>query len=117
MKVRFNALREFLEELRKDAEVGAVEHKIVRVTKRFIVHSQVPSWEHLQVVATYLARGQVVTLERYVGILYGKDFEEKDQPVLDKANEIQERIERAARELGLEVRAGVLLDREEPVRG
>jgi hypothetical protein len=99
---------------KRDAEAGAVEHKIVRVTKRFTPHAQVPSWEHLQVVATYLARGQIVTLERYVGILYRKDFEGRDKPVWEKAEEIHSQIEGLAKELGLEVHPGVLLDWEPP---
>jgi len=115
MKVRFNVVEEFLEELRLDGEAGAIADGIVRVTKRRTLDGKLPGLEHLQVVATYVARSQVVTLERYVGLLYGS--EHKDKRLWERADEIHSLIEQTAKELGLEVRAGVIMDREEQGKG
>jgi hypothetical protein len=107
--VLFTEIDEFLEELGRDARAGAVRDRIVRVTRRFKPAESCPTLTHLSVVATYVARAQVVTLERHMGTLWGKSFEGQDAPVLEKAGQLVNRITSAAERLGLETRAGIIL--------
>lgn len=52
--VRFNDVDEFLEELRADADASAVERRIVRVTRYFRPHVQLPNVRYVSVVASYV---------------------------------------------------------------
>jgi len=108
-RVLFTETDEFLEELERDVRAGAVRDNIVRVTRRFKEDDNYPALTHLYVVATYVARAQVVTLKRHMGTLWGENFEGQDAPVLEKASQLVNRITSAAERLGLEVRAGMIL--------
>jgi len=108
-RVLFTETEEFLEELERDARAGAVQDNIVRVTRRFKAAENSPTLTLLSVVATYVSRAQVVTLERHMGTLWGKGFEGQDKPVLEKAGQLVNRIISAAERLGLETRAGIIL--------
>jgi hypothetical protein len=106
-RVLFTDTDEFLEELERDARAGAIQDRIVRVTQRH-KHADLAT-THLSVVATYVARSQVVTLERHMGTLWGRGFEDKDMPILEKAEQLVNMIISAAEELGLDVRPGVIV--------
>jgi hypothetical protein len=106
-RVLFTEEDEFLGELERDARAGAVQDGIIRVTRRCKRVESCPTLTHLSVVATYVARAQVITLERPMGTLWG--FEDQDTPILEKADQLVNRITSAAERLGLEVRAGMIL--------
>jgi hypothetical protein len=108
-RVLFTETEEFLEELERDARDGAVQDGIVRVTRHFKAAENFPALTLLSVVATYVSRTQVVTLERHMGVLWGKGFEGQDAPVLERASHLISRIVSAAERLGLKTRAGIIL--------
>jgi hypothetical protein len=103
-KIRFSVPEEFLVELESK---GLVE-PIVRVTKQFEDSKMSPNIQHVFILATALRVvgevAQIIELKRYCGDYWGKEFEQK---TLDRAQEIQDEIEKRAKALMLEVRAGV----------
>lgn len=106
--VRFNQVEEFLEELAKDKD--HIERGIVRLTNLYRPSRQVPSIQHLSVVATMRVGRDIIRLEVYCGDLWHLD---RDQPVLDRAKALHTTLEEGCARLGLEVRAGVLEEGKE----
>lgn len=102
MTVKFNATEEYVNELEKNAPV--VHRKIVRVTKRAQITNMYPI-QRMYVTATYVAEGDIIRLDRYVGDLQGD--KRTDDALYRKADAIINSIEKASKELGLEPRAGM----------
>jgi len=108
--VRFNSVDEFLEELKKDRD--DILDSILRVTQSRKDWLDSPSFPILSVIVTFaldmprLPRVHpfVVRLDYYCGAIGGSE----KQDALAKAREVQEKIEDACREMGIEVRGGVL---------
>lgn len=105
MKVTFNQVEEFIDELEKDA--GKVERGIVRCTKLFEASRLSPSIRLVSIFSTYSVDGQVITLTRYCGDIWGVN-NGKDEEVIAKADQYLKTIEDACKRLGLEDRAGAL---------
>jgi len=107
--VRFNSVDEFLEELKKDRD--DILDSILRVTQSRKDWLDSPSFPRLSVVGTFAldmprVHPFVVRLDCYCGQIWG--VEKQDAPALARAREVQEKIEDACREMGIEVRGGVL---------
>ena len=105
MKVTFNQVKEFIAELYKDE--GKVERNLVRCTKLFEASRLSPNIRHVSVFSTYSVDGQVITLTRYCGDIWGIN-EERDAEVIAKADQLLMTIEASCKRLGLETRAGML---------
>lgn len=109
MNVQFNSVEEFLTELRQ--KTPNVE-PIVRLTQQFENSGTLPL-THVSVIATYLRDTgglvQLVRLRRYCGDYMVGD---RDSKAEKKAHEAMEKIEACARNLGLEIRAGIYTTNE-----
>jgi len=108
MKVTFNQVEEFIDELERDA--GKVDRGIVRCTKLFEASRLSPNIRLVSIFSTYSVDGQVITLTRFCGDIWGIN-KEKDGEVIAKADEYLKSIEEACKRLELEVRAGALKER------
>jgi hypothetical protein len=100
--VHFNDVGEFIDELK----AGPPGEKIVRVTRSF-AQSQTLPITNVTILATALRDGQIIRLSRYVGQYLGSHDGDEKRHVDTRAEKIMAEIEGAAKELGLEVRAGV----------
>ncbi len=111
LKVKFNLVDEFCDELKKDfgphlEHAYEVNRRIVRVTGLTRPSSMSPNIRHHYVSASYSIQGQVIRLEQNCGELWG--ISTTDKPVLDKEKEITDKLTQTIKELGLEQRAGIL---------
>lgn len=102
MKVQFHAVEEFLAEITKDAD--RVEGRILRVTVLRRFHDP---FVHIFLLATTVVGGVIVRLDHRLGECFAMDATATAE-VGKKAEALVARLDRAARELGLEVRAGVV---------
>jgi len=100
MTVRFNATDEYIDEMKKNVERMPV--KILRITKRARL---IPGAERMFITATHRIEDEIIRLDRYVGELRGAKMD--DAPTYRKAEAIMNSLEKTAKELGLEVRAGM----------
>ena len=110
--VVFNAVEEFLAELEKDQDL--VERKIVRLTCLYQQSTMTPVIRHLFVVATYKAGGEIVQFKDFCGDLWNL---EQDEKTIQRSVAIQEKIEEASKEYGLEIRAGMYTEKGEETSG
>ena len=106
--VKFNEVDEFLEEIEKDHR--DIERGVVRVTNMFRTSRISLTTRNTLVVSTYVLRHQLVRLEVYCGDLWGVNAED-DQKVMARAEEVQDRIAAKCKEVGLELRSGILEDK------
>ncbi len=105
MKVLYNSVNEFLEELQRDPPPD----RLLRTT-RLRQSSGMGPINLISVLVTYVNRlGQVVELRRYVGDDWGPNFD-STKKAADLAENILTEIEQMAHRLGLDVRAGQLVD-------
>lgn len=101
--VKFNDVAEFLDELKRDA--AEVQRKILRCTFSFRRGNSMPI-EVMYVMVTYMVFDQLVMLEHRCGEwMTGTSDQET---VRGTAIAIKDKIDAAANELGLELRAGLL---------
>lgn len=101
--VQFNDINEFLDELEKDRD--HIQRGIVRITNQYRTSRLTASIQHLTVVATTRISGELVKLNVYCGDLWGLG---KDQPILEKAQDLQRTLVEKCTALSLEVRSGLL---------
>jgi len=118
MKVQFNAVEEFLAELR--ADVDLIDRKVVRVTKTFrmLPHGA----QEIAIVATAVIGGEkivlngkgfeppvfIVRLDRFIGnVFFPREPVEEDKKVVERASQIAGEIENELQKMGMTVRAGV----------
>lgn len=103
MRVKFSTVDEFLEELTKEASSLQVEDGIVRLT---YVQQQAKGAPYilLSVYAGAVIRGKIVELRQYVGDLWRMP---QDTDLKATAETIKAKIIEKARDLDLEVRAGI----------
>ena len=111
MRVKFSTADEFLAELTKECESSsgpyAIDDQILRLTYSYRQDPHVPL-RYLSVVAGVVIRGKVVELHQYVGeIMADPAIHEASRHVKGRAEAIRIAIERKARELQLDVRAGI----------
>lgn len=106
MKVSFNCLDEWLEELRQDCEApDGVRRDLVRVTYRKRTDGQLPLCS-ISVVAGYRNEsGELVELVEHVGQVMPHSSKENDV-VWQKAGDLVDRIKAKAAELLVTVRGG-----------
>ncbi len=118
MIIKFNDPGEFLDELKKEYPTSFSETKnmapvihnpILRLTKLHRASSVSPNIHLIVALATIKSRdGQdIIRLERYMGDDWGLG---KQSPpnTLEATEKLLKELEQGARELGLEVRAGML---------
>jgi hypothetical protein len=107
MRIKFSTADEFLEELTREAVALQVEDNILRLTFRYAQSGQAPL-TYMSVVAGAVVRGKLVELHQYVGqtmdIPYPHSGSDK---VRERAETIKTKIETIARDLNLDVRAGM----------
>ena len=111
MRVKFSTADEFLTELTQECSSSsgpyAVDDQILRLTYSYRQDPHIPL-SYLSVVAGVVIRGKIVELHQYVGeVMTGASSHEGSLRVKGKAAIILANIEATARELQLEVRAGV----------
>jgi hypothetical protein len=111
--VLFNSVDEFLGELGAEIDGDYIERRIVRLvcqTRR----SRDGATVMVSIIATAVAHGQILRLERYAGDYLDINSDENDHArrVQAHADQIVAAIEAKARELGLEIRPGLLLSAE-----
>ena len=112
LRVRFNSPAEFTDELRAR---GPNVEPVVRLTYRWTRDANGLPLHHLSVVASYVRRlpcGRIVVAElaHYAGEVWRGLHEEASQRCRERAGRARDDVARAARELGLEVCAGVYID-------
>lgn len=100
--VKFNDVDEFLTELKADAE--HVDRDLIRITFRHRAEQSTP-FRSIAVIASAVIGGHVVTLEARSGTFFGGSPEA--DTAKQEAQKAAAAIEAAAKELGMEVRAGV----------
>ena len=107
MKVRFNVVSEFVEELELDKDV--VEDKILRVS-RLYEHTHTAPLVHLYVLATAVVRSKIVYLRQFCGQMFDRHPGVEHEPTTQErtAERIQETLTQEAARLGFTIRAGVL---------
>jgi hypothetical protein len=103
--VKFNDVDEFVANLRQDADL--VERKLVRLTFRHKAADPTLPIRSMSLVASAVVGGQVVTLLTDCGSYMQGSADEHGQ-VAAAARAAAGKVEAVARELGLEVRPGVI---------
>jgi hypothetical protein len=107
VKVKFSTADEFLAELTKEAKLNEVDDSILRLTYSYRQDRHIPL-AYLSVVAGVVIRGKIVELNQYVGeVMTGAELHDGSSRVKAKAEIIRVNIEAKARELNLEIRAGM----------
>ena len=111
MKVKFSTADEFLAELTQECSSASgpysVDDQILRLTYSYRQDPHVPL-RYLSVVAGVVIRGKIVELQQYVGEIMGDPaIHQASRHVKGRAEAIRTAIESKARELQLEVRAGM----------
>jgi hypothetical protein len=112
MKVTFNVVEEFLEELRLEAiSPQAIPEGIVRLTVRYQQHKEVPFIRHVTVLAGVVIRATLVELRQYCGdiwdpVPHGSDDKES-RATRDRVKSLLDRIATVATEVGLCARKGM----------
>ncbi len=106
IKVGFNDPEEFVGELRQQAGEYAVTPAVVRLTRRYSMAGGGVPYRLLTVVSTFVSNGQLFELTRFCGEVWGIGGE-SDQKAAGHAKATEEAVEKAAKELALEVRPGV----------
>jgi hypothetical protein len=104
VKVCFSPSDEFLEELQK--ECGQVEDGILRLTFQHRFDPKI-GLDNLSVYAGVVVRGKIVEIRQFVGRLWRAGNDEGDAKVWEKTHTIHDKIYTKARDLNLEVRAGM----------
>lgn len=100
MIVKFNSTEEYIDELRKNA--SSIKNNILRITKR----AQFTSISRrLFITATYIIGDEIIRLDRYVGDLVGE--KQADNALYRQADAIMNSIEKTAKELKIDSRAGL----------
>lgn len=107
--VQFNTVNEFLAELTTD--LTQVDRKLVRVTHLYQQSKQAPSLQYVSVVATARVATDIIRLDVYCGEVWNVNTQH-NEPVLKKAEALQQRIREACAQLGMDVRAGLLKSAE-----
>ena len=105
MRVKFSAADEFVQELYQ--ERGRVEDGILRLTFCYQQSKHAPL-TYMSVVAGVIVRGKIIELQQYVGqVIDTPAPHEGSNRVKAKAEIIRANIKVKARDLELEVRAGM----------
>lgn len=100
VRVKFNDLAEFFEEVRKDRD--RIDRGILRLTVR---RRYAQPFVHVAVVASAVIGNTVVHLEQRIGEAFFGD--EKADGLTTKTQAALDKLTEEAKGLGLEVRAGV----------
>jgi hypothetical protein len=111
MKVKFSTADEFLAELSQECSSAsgpyAIDDQILRLTYSYRQDPHVPL-RYLSVVAGVVIRGKIVELHQYIGEIMGDPaLHEASRTVKGRAEQIRAAVEAKARELQLDVRAGM----------
>lgn len=101
MKVQFHSVDEFLAEITRD--VDRLDRKILRVS---IMQRYSHPFLEISMVSTAVVGGVVVRLDRRIDSCFFCDETELAR-LRQRAKEQMEAVETSARNLGLEVRAGI----------
>jgi len=102
MIVKFNAVEEFIDELKKEKLVKPV----VRLTYTRRANEKIAPLSSLSIVATAKAAdGDIIKLEHFCGSLWG--IEQEDEKTQRRAEDVHRYIENHCQDLRLEVRSGI----------
>lgn len=102
MKVKFNITEEFIEEMKKDRD--EIERAIIRLTTLKSYSEKTPGLYLISVISTYRRGDEIIELKKFCGDVFGK---EDAAEVWERVQQVYTEIEKAAKELGLEIRPGV----------
>ena len=103
MRVTFADVIEWCGELAADAD--QVEDRVVRVTVRQEPPGTAHGMSRVDVIAGYVARGQVLEAIETAGTLW-HDQGDTDRQTMDLCDRVLQRVNVVAGELGLSVRGG-----------
>jgi len=111
IRVQFSTADEFLAELTKECTSSsgpsAIDDQILRLTYSYRQDPHVPL-RYLSIVAGVVIRGKIVELHQYVGEIMGDPaLHEASRHVKGRAEAIRVAVETKARELQVEVWAGM----------
>ena len=105
VKVVFNSVPEFLEELALSKPSG----KVVRLACKYQGSKLSPNISLVSVLANFICNGQLISLEAYAGDSWGLN-NDHDKAVQERVARWHNDIEGKCRELGLEVRSGAFVE-------
>src|SRR5215831_17693981 len=107
MRIKFSTANEFLEELTREAVALSIAENILRLTLRYTQSGQAPL-TFMSVVAGAVVRGKLVELHQHVGQTMDTSYpHSSSDKVRERAEIIRARIATIARDLNLDVRAGM----------
>ncbi len=110
IKVKFNVVAEFCQELKHDGDAGKVERGILRTTKLTQMSTISPNIHYVFALASYSVEGQIVEFRKFCGEIW-HIRDDEDKKAWDKAEAILKEIEDLVQGIaGIEVRAGCLDD-------
>ncbi len=110
LKVKFNSVQEFCQELKKDA--ANVDRGIIRTTKLTQMSTMSPNIHYVFALASYSIQGQIVEFKKFCGDIWGVN-KDADEEVYEKAEKILKEIEDLVQGIqGVDVRAGVMEDEQ-----
>jgi len=104
MKIQFNSIDDFIEDLRVDRE--KIERGIVRVNFLTKPLNSTPNVRRQFLIAQCIISGHVVALERYLGDIWG--IGETDEKTHEKGDELRAALINKLRGMGLEIRGGMI---------
>ncbi len=115
MRILFNQLEEFLDELAKDLSDprADIHRRMVRLTRRYIIGALSPNIRHVFVDASYQVNGQVITLEVYCGDLWGMTKGD-DEEVYKQSDKFFEMVQEFCTAHGVEIRGGGVVEKDTP---
>ncbi len=105
IQCRFNSVSEFMEEIQREAAAGELKPDFVRVTQLRVSSGASPICV-MSVVATALARGYIIRLDRYIGELWGDGFPQ-DAETRGKAEALVKKMEELCAAGCIGVRSGI----------
>jgi len=106
IRVRFNDAEEFAAELSREKP----NDNILRLTKQYQQSKDSPHIHYVSVLGSFVRDGQIIKMTTYCGDYWGKGT---DRSAVDRADKVMMELEQVARELGVEVRAGVYEEAKE----
>jgi hypothetical protein len=109
MKVVFNVVSEFVEELREEAtDPNVIAGRVVRVTVLYQGVRELPPLQSVTVVAGAVVRGTLLELRLYCGdIMPGAPEWKESAPAKQKVRETMDWLKSEAVQLQLTVRKGM----------
>lgn len=109
MPVRFDSMDDFVQELERDANEGAIEHKIVRMASPAIIRTNGAGVPFTGTLVGYRARGEIIELTAGGGWLWSMTMEpreDEDAPKRELIKTTAQAIRDLCKQHGLDLRGG-----------